>query len=40
MQVKQYSFFALVAWLSLSGCTDSQTQTAIVIRNCTGAKGG
>ena len=37
MKIIRYSFFVFVAWLSLSGCTDSQTQTAIVIKNCTGS---
>ena len=37
MQIIRYSFFVVVAWLSLSGCKDSQTQTAIVIKNCTGS---
>ncbi len=37
MRIIRYSFFALVAWLSISGCTDSQKQTAIVIKNCTGS---
>lgn len=37
MRIIRYSFFVFVAWLSLSGCTDSQTQTAIVIKNCTGS---
>lgn len=36
MKIIQYSFFVLFAWLSISGCTDSHTQTAIVIKNCTG----
>lgn len=37
MRIISYSFVVLVAWLSLSGCTDSQTQTAIVKKNCTGS---
>lgn len=37
MKIIGYLLFVLVAWLSLSGCTDSQTQTATVFKNCTGS---
>lgn len=37
MRIIHYTFVVLVAWLSLSGCTDSQSQIATVKKNCTGS---